>query len=56
MYFVICSGSDMGLRLTLNIEEYEHIEGISTDSGIKVTITDKVTLFKIQELFKHTIH
>ena len=26
----------MGLKLTINIEQYEHIEGISIDSGVKV--------------------
>ena len=26
----------MGLRLMLNIEEYQHDENIATDSGIKV--------------------
>ena len=29
-------GSELGLRLTLNVEEYEHVAGISTDSGVKV--------------------
>ena len=25
-----------GLQLTLNVEDYEHIEGIGPDSGVKV--------------------
>ena len=30
------TGSAYGLRLTLNIEDYEHVAGIGTNSGIKV--------------------
>ena len=30
------TGCEYGLRLTLNIEDYEHVEGTGTKSGIKV--------------------
>ena len=33
---IILTGSEYGLRLTLNIEDYEHVEGTGTKSGIKV--------------------
>ncbi|ELU11923.1 hypothetical protein CAPTEDRAFT_217420 [Capitella teleta] len=32
------SGSKKGLRLTLNVEAYENVEGLSDDSGIKVLL------------------
>ncbi|KAK2169962.1 hypothetical protein LSH36_5g02006 [Paralvinella palmiformis] len=32
------TGTQMGLKLTINIEQYEHIEGISIDSGVKVLL------------------
>ena len=31
-------GAGFGLQLTLNIEQYEYIQGPSTDAGIKVCI------------------
>ena len=31
------TGAGFGLSLTLNIEQYEYINGPTTDAGIKVT-------------------
>ena len=34
----IFAGSGHGLKLTLNIEQYEHILGAHTDAGVKVLV------------------
>ncbi len=34
-------GAGFGLSLTLNIEQYEYIQGPVTDAGIKVTLNIK---------------
>ncbi len=35
---VLFLGSTFGLRLTINIEEYEYMPGPNSDAGIKVSI------------------
>ena len=38
-YFVIDTGSQNGLQLTLNVEEYENIVGYGDNNGVMVNIT-----------------
>ncbi len=34
----VLSGARFGLRLTLNIEQYEYMMGPNTDAGVKVSL------------------
>ncbi len=44
--FTTKTGSQFGLRLVINIEQYEYIRGPSTDAGVKVSMHGCVgTLF-----------
>ena len=45
IYFEIVLGARFGLRLTLNIEQYEYMIGPNTDAGLKVGFISLKYLF-----------
>ncbi len=42
--FTTKTGSQFGLRLVLNIEQYEYVRGPSTDAGVKVSLQDSTSV------------
>lgn len=44
------SGTDHGLKLTLNVEQYEYMPGPHDAAGLKVLLHDKKEFPKVHEL------
>ena len=48
--FVHFSGSYSGLSLLMNVEQYEHIEGLTEESGIKIYLHDQNEIPAVRNL------
>ena len=50
MLFTTLSGTDFGLKLTLNVEQYEYMPGPHDAAGIKILMHDQREFPQVAEL------